>query len=292
MINSMTGFGEASGGKSPFRLSVEIRSWNHRFFEFSSRLPNCLAELEEKIRDLVYTRVKRGKITLSVSLKNGAGDLSGLVLDDEKIDFYVRAIRKVQKKYGLKDPISVNTLFAIPNLFTVDRGVKSAAVYWPSLKKILEEALKRLERAKAREGAALAKDMKRRAGFISEAIDHIEKAAKHLPAERRMQLSQRIQELTQGVSLDQERLEREVAFMAERSDVTEEIVRARHHLNMMQASLSGWGETGKKLDFISQELHREANTIASKAQHAEIAEQIIRIKGELEKIREQVQNIE
>lgn len=292
MIKSMTGFGQAAGGRPPFRLAVEIRSWNHRFFEFSSRLPNALVELEEKIRDLVYGRIKRGKITLSVSLKNGTNDLDGLVLDEAKIDFYVRAIRNVQKKYRLKDSVSVHTLFAIPNLFTVDRGSKSAATYWPSLKKILEEALGRLELAKAKEGAALARDIRKRAGFISDAIDRIEKAAKHLPAERRTQLNQKIQELTQGISLDSERLEREVALMAERSDITEEIVRTRHHLDMVRSSLSGSGEAGKKLDFIAQELHREANTIGSKVQHPEVTDQMIRIKGELEKIREQVQNIE
>ena len=292
MIKSMTGFGQASGGKSPFHLAVEIRSWNHRFFEFSSRLPSCLAELEEKIRDLVYARMKRGKITLSVSLKNGASDLNGLVLDEAKIDFYLGSIRKVQKKYGLKDSISINTLFSIPNLFTMDRSAQSASVYWVPLKKVLDEALKRLESAKAKEGAALGKDLKKRADRISEAIDQIEHAAKELPAQRRLQLSQRIQELTRGIDLDSERLEREVALVAERSDVTEEIVRTRHHLEMIKASLSGSGEAGKKLDFIAQEIHRETNTIGSKAQHPKIAEEIIRIKGELEKIREQVQNIE
>jgi len=292
MVKSMTGFGQAHGGNRAIRWNVEIRSWNHRFFEFSARLPNALADLEERIRDLVHSRMRRGKMTLSVSTKDSRWAMDRLMIDEQKVEFYIRAIRNIQKKYRLKDPIGINALLGIPNLFMAERDPKEVSEYWPSLKRVVEQALARLERVKVREGQALARDIKKRTDLIDRAVDTIESVSKGLPAERRHQLTQRVHQLAKGISLDSERLEREVALMAERSDITEELVRIRHHLNMIRSCLAGSDEAGKKFDFITQEIHREANTIASKAQHARIAEEVIRVKGELERIREQVQNIE
>lgn len=292
MIKSMTGFGQAVGGHSPFKWAVEIRSWNHRFFECATRLPNVLAGLDEKIRDVVHHHVKRGKITVAVSLRSRQAESNGLVLDEKKIDSYIRALKKIQKKYRLNGAINVSSLLSVPSLFTVDHKEYTPDQYWATLKQVLQHAIGRLIQAKAREGRTLTEDLKKRVAFMSRAVDRIEAISKKTPEERRDRLKTRILELVREIPVDSERLEQEVAFMAERSDVTEELVRTRHHLDFLNRSLASSDEAGKKLDFIAQEIHREVNTIASKAQNFEMAQQVIRIKSELEKIREQVQNIE
>lgn len=292
MIKSMTGFGQANGGRSPFKWSIELRSWNHRFFECSTRLPNVLSGLDERIRDLIHSQIKRGKITVSIVLKSKSNESNGLVLDQKKIDFYIKTMRKIQKKHRLDDSLSIGALMSVPNLFMMNNKEYTIDQYWNSLKPVLDEAIKNLIHAKAKEGAALTKDMKKRTDVILHAIRNVKELSEKEPGERRNRLKERLQELVQNVQVDSGRLEQEIAFLAERSDITEELVRMEHHLDYFKKSIAGSGEIGKKLDFIAQELNREANTIASKAQSSQIAEEVIKIKSELEKIREQVQNIE
>jgi len=288
----MTGFGQATGGRSPFKWSVELRSWNHRFFECSTRLPNVLSGLDERIRDLIHGHIKRGKITVSIALKSKPNESNGLILDQKKIGLYIKTMRKIQKKHRLEDSLSIGALMSVPNLFIVDHKEYTADQYWNSLKQVLEEAVKSLLHAKAKEGAALTRDMSKRISLILNAISHVKKLAEKEPGEHRNRLKEKLQELVQNVQVDSGRLEQEIAFLAERNDITEELVRTEHHLDFLKKSIAGSGEVGKKLDFIAQEIHREANTIASKAQSSQIAEEVIKIKSELEKIREQVQNIE
>lgn len=292
MIKSMTGFGQALGGTSPLCWAVEIRSWNHRFFECSTRLPNVISMLDEKIRDFVHQSIKRGKITVAISLRSKQDGTNGLVLDEERIDTYIRAMRRIQKKYGLSGPLNVNALLSVPSLFTVDHKENTPEHYWAGLKKVLERAIRELMRAKEKEGRALTNDLKKRTHFIETSVARIESIAHKWPHERKNRLKEKLTELAGAVPLNEVRLEQEVAVLAERSDVTEELVRARHHLDFLKKSLEVSEEVGKKLDFIAQEIHREVNTIASKAQNFEIAEEVIKVKSELEKIREQVQNIE
>lgn len=288
----MTGFGQATGGSLPFRWAVAIHSWNHRFFECSTRLPTLSSGLEEKIRDLIHAHIERGKILVTVSLRSGETETNGLALDEEKIDFYIRAMRRIQKKHRLKEPFSVSALLSVPHLFTVERGAYTVDQYWASLRHVLEEAIRRLLRAKVKEGAALARDLKKRVGFIARFLSRIQSISETLPSKHHKRLRERVLELTGTIPLEGGRLEQEVALLAERSDITEELVRTKHHVDFFKKSLVGSGEIGKKLDFIAQEIHREVNTVASKAQDSEIAEDVIRIKSELEKIREQIQNVE
>src|SRR3989338_11322487 len=292
MIKSMTGFGQAVGGHGPLRLAVEIRSLNHRFFECSTRLPNSLASLEEKMRDLIHSHIKRGKITVSISFRSKLNESNGLVLDEEKIDSYIRNIRKIQKKYRLTEPLSVNALLAVPSLFTVGHKEYTAEQYWASVRPVLEAAAKRLVQAKSKEGIALNRDFKKRVGLLTQSLNAIESVSKTSAHEHRDRLKERISELAGQTPLDPGRLEQEIAFLVERGDITEEVVRIKHHLDFLTKSLAGSGEIGKKLDFIAQELHREVNTIASKSQSSKITEEVVRMKSELEKIREQVQNVE
>ena len=146
----MTGFGQAVGGKSPFRWAVELRSWNHRFFECSTRLPNMLSALDEKIREFVHGHVQRGKISVSIALRSKQVDSNGLILDERRIDSYFKALRRIRKKYGLREPIGLNALLSVPNLFTVDHREYSPEHYWAGLKHVLDHAVEQLVRAKVR----------------------------------------------------------------------------------------------------------------------------------------------
>src|SRR3989338_309373 len=155
MIKSMTGFGQATGGSSSLRWTVEIRSLNHRFFECSTRLPNVLLGLEDRIRDFVHQSMKRGKITIAVSLKSKPSGSNGLALDEKKVDFYFKSFKKIEKKYRLKEPLPMGSLLQAPNLFVSDHEEFSSEQYWSSLKGVIEKALKQLLHAKAKEGHAL-----------------------------------------------------------------------------------------------------------------------------------------
>ena len=291
MVKSMTGFGQARGGEAPLVWNVEIRSWNHRFFECSARLPSLLNGLEDRVRDFVHSRVKRGKIAVSVSFRNGSIK-NKLSLDDAQIDFYLRAIKRIQKKYRLKDELSINALLSIPHIFTTNAKEELSESDWSKLSFVMGKALKRLIEAKVKEGFALSRDLKNRLRLIDRSLEQIGRIEKATPRKRLTRLKKRIQKLTENVVVDPKRLEQEIVLSVDRGDITEELVRAKHHIATFERSLSESGEIGKKLDFLAQELHREINTIGSKAQDSAVADEVVRIKSELEKIREQVQNVE
>jgi uncharacterized protein (TIGR00255 family) len=293
MIKSMTGFGHAIGGKAPNRWSVEIRSWNHRFFDCSARLPSALSGLDERVKDFIHSRIKRGKVSVNISLKVRPQFSNGLHVDEDKVRFFIKTLRRIQKKYGFsKEPIQVETLLSIPNLVAVDQKDQTADQFWPGVKRVLDEAMKKLITSKMKEGKALGQDLTKRVGLIERALVQVSEEAKQLPEKRRSRLLERVSELAKNVTIDSGRLEQEVVMFVDRADITEEIVRTQHHLKVFRKSLQAKEATGKKLDFIAQEIHREVNTMASKGQSSHISEEVIGVKSELDKIREQVQNIE
>ena len=291
MIKSMTGFGQARGGDSICHWNIEIRSWNHRFFECSIRVPASLNGFEEKIRDVVHRHAKRGKVAIAVSFKNSSKE-DKPILDEKKIDFFVRSFRNIQKKYGLKDSLSANALFSVPSLFISGPSNEWTDARWNIFSRSVDEAAKKLDQSKVKEGDALAQDLRKRVKLIEKELAKIQVAAKKIPAERVENLKTRISELVKDVSIEPKRFDQEIVFLAERIDITEEVVRANHHLSTFEQALSQAGEIGKKLDFITQEMNREVNTISSKAQSTLISDCVVRIKTELEKIREQIQNVE
>lgn len=287
----MTGFGEAKGGKAPLVWNVEIRSWNHRFFECSARLPQVLNGFEDRIRDFIHGRIKRGKIAVSISLRTG--ELKNQVgLDAEKIDFYFRAIKRIQKRYRLGEALSINTLLAIPNIFTTGSKEELGEADWNRLNRVMEQAVGQLLNSKTKEGRALSLDLKGRLRRIVKSLSRITQLERKISQKRFVRLQERVSKLTEGLLVDSKRLEQEIAFLADRSDITEELVRARHHAATFEKTFSESGEVGKRLDFLSQEIHREVNTIGSKAQDSSVSDEVVRIKSELEKIREQIQNVE
>ena len=292
MIRSMTAFGRVSGTVREGGWVVEIRSLNNRYFDFSLKIPPASSFLESRIREKVQTEIKRGKVTLA--LTNGESKDGGrrVSLNEDAVRLYLGAIGKLKKKFKLKGEVVVGDLLRLPDIFTAESPDQDPEKIWPLLEKILKRVLDQAIQSKVREGRQLALDIEKRLQQITKAVQKIEAASKTFPETVFRKLKDRVQQLLDEKEKDEERLYREVAFLAERSDITEEVVRLRSHLELFQSRLKGNGEVGRELDFLCQEMNREINTMGSKSQLFEIATEVVFVKGELEKIREQIQNIE
>ena len=290
MIKSMTGFARAAA-KGKGGWTIEIRSLNHRYFEFSLKVPPVLYSLEDKIRELCQRYVRRGKITVNVT--DGASNgLEDIALDEKVLQFYLSSIRKIQKRFRLRGDLSVSDLLTLPRIFSVEKKSDAPEKLWLSLKPPLEDVLKRLIESRAREGKALAKDLLERMREIEKRLSRIEAQAKNLPKEHYEKLRRRIHDLFESKLAENERVWQEAVLVAEKSDVTEEIVRFKSHLQLFRDKITKEDQVGKELDFILQEINREVNTLGAKAPDVEVSKEVVLIKAELEKIREQTQNIE
>ena len=292
MIRSMTGFARASVPSKEGHWTVEIRSVNHRYFEFSVKMPQSVSTLENKVRDLVQSEMKRGKITVGINLERNEKNRPTVTIDETVVESYLAAAGKLKKKYKLSGDISVEQVMRLPGIFSVPEQENDAEKRWPEIKKAMALALKMSSKNKEDEGRKLAKDISERLGMIIQAVNKIEKSTVSRAGLIFEKLQTKVHALLGEREKDLERVEREVAFLAERSDITEELVRMRSHLELFQSRLKASGEVGRELDFVCQEINREVNTMTSKSQMYEISTEVVFIKGEVEKIREQIQNIE
>ncbi len=292
MIRSMTAFARVTTGAKDRQWTVEIRSVNHRYFDFSAKLPQSLNALESKIRDLVNSEVKRGKINISISREAAENEAGKISLNQPLLKVYAGMARQLRKQFGLKGDLTVAEMLALPGIFISESVLQAPEKEWTTVEKVLKQVLKQAVAAKELEGAKLAKDISGRLKTIAGAVGKIEALAKGRTEIIYQKLTERVAKLLDEKEKDPERAYREVAFLAERSDVTEEIVRLRGHLDLFASRMKSQAETGRELDFLCQEMHREINTIGSKSQLFEISTEVVFVKSELEKIREQVQNIE
>ncbi len=290
MIHSMTGFARASSRKKKGGWSVEIRSLNHRYFEFSLKASPSLYPLEDRIREFCQREIRRGKVTVNISEEEASG-LAEVTLDEKVLRFYLSALRKVQRRFQLKGSLSVSDVLSLPRIFSVEKKAVSPERLWSLLKPVLGQALERLQQARLREGRALAKDLLVRIRKIQGGLERIEGRVQGLPQAYYEKLRGRIQSLFDTRAEDP-RIWQEAALLAERADVTEELIRLKSHIRLFLEKIKGEHEVGKELDFIVQEMNREANTLSAKGQDVGLSREVVSIKAELEKIREQVQNIE
>jgi uncharacterized protein (TIGR00255 family) len=292
MLRSMTGYGRAAWEGDGKRIEVEVKSFNHRFLDIVSHLPRKLEPLDPQVRTLVRQRLSRGRIEIGIQMEEcGEGELK-LELNLSAAREYYQALRSLQESLGIGGEIRVETLAGFRDLFLRRETPVDLEKEWSRVRPVLDEALDRLEEMRGEEGRALRGDLLSRIqqiDQITQAID--ERNVQALPAHRD-RLAERIRALTEGLPLDPIRLAQEAAILAERSDITEELVRIRSHLNQLREMLDRCEPVGRKLDFLTQEIHREVNTIGSKAIDAAIGQAVVSIKSELEKIREQLQNIE
>lgn len=292
MIKSMTGYGRVVALLDGRNIAVEAKSVNHRFLEISLRTPSALFPLEMEYKKKIGERFKRGRIDVSIRLEGEGADTSKVNLNLEIAHNYFDVLSRLKAEFHLQEPITLKSLTVFRDIFTPSSETELNPDFLSQVEKTLQEALSMLVNMRQDEGMALYSDMQMRLKVITEIMETIRLRAPQVVLEYQKRLADRIKELTAGYVLDDVRLAQEVAIMADRCDITEELVRMQSHINQFEALLQSEDAEGKKIDFLLQEMNREINTIGSKSNNAEIARQVIEAKSELGKLREQAQNIE
>ncbi len=292
MIKSMTGFGKGVSSGRFGKFVVEARSVNHRFFELSNRLPQDFYLFEDSIKSYVQKWIKRGKINITLVFQPGERPYQFITIDKGAAKRYFRILDDVRKGLGLREQPGLNQVLSFPDVI-VQRGVqKDMEKLWPKLKIALDKAFSALDRARKKEGKALYKDIAKRIKKIESLLLIIEKEAPRVVSLYKNRLEEQLKQLANLNSIDKDRLSLEVAIFAKGCDISEELTRANSHIESIKDSLVSNQEAGRRLDFTIQELQREVNTLGQKAGSHRISECVIRIKSEIEKVREQVQNVE
>ncbi len=292
MVRSMTGYGRGEALGDAGRIVVEMKAVNHRFSEVVFRMPRQFNALEDPAKKLVQSRVKRGRIDVYVSWEPPAKD-KGVKVDKELAIAYYNALKELGGEIGSNSEISLDTLARLPDVLQVEEGEITADELWPTFETAVTEAVDGLIAMREREGAALRADLEERITRIEAFGKAVQERALQVVEEYRQRLTRRLEELLpESNPVDPQRLAQEVAIFADRADVTEEVQRLASHVSQFRQALQKGDPIGRKLDFLVQELGREINTIGSKANDAVITNRVVDAKSELEKIREQVQNIE
>lgn len=294
MIKSMTGFGKASE-KTPYgKIIAEIKSLNNKNLSVTCNPFNGFFLLEEKVKELFDGKIFRGKIFIKITREGASGEktFKEIKMNEETAKGYLEKIKKMQKSLKVKGEVEIRDLINLPGVMETTGGAKEEKI-WPYIKKALEKAILRLITFRKAEGGRLAKDFAQRLTGIKKKIKDIDKYGKQGVSEYKKKLVKSIKELSEQVELDKGKLETEVALFAKNCDIAEEITRLNGHLEAYKdAARKAKADVGKKLDFIAQEMQREANTIGSKSSDLRIAKAIIEVKSEIEKMREQIKNVE
>lgn len=292
MIRSMTGFGKGQARGNGGTVTVELKTVNHKFFDATLKLPNNLGIFEDRIKEVLQKKVLRGKVNLTLTCDRALLRDESPTIDVETARGYYRQLAALRKKLGIADTVGLKEIVTLPGVVNYEAREECLTRVWPAIKKAIDGALERLVADREREGRGLYADLSGRAKTIKKMLGTITSRAHLHLEEYRRKFAERVKDLTGGREIDRGRLEMEVAIFAKNCDITEEITRLENHLDNFIAVIAGAGDIGKKLDFIAQELHREINTIGSKASDFRISKSVIEIKGEIEKIREQAKNVE
>lgn len=292
MIRSMTGYGRAEALIDGRNILVEIRSVNHRYFEFSSRVPRAYGYLESRLKGFLQGKLSRGKVDVNVSIQTIEGTNANVQVNAELAKSYVDALRTLSEPLSLQDDLSLASICRFSDIFTVSRETEDEDAIWADVLSVAEEAADRFVQMREAEGAKMREDVEGRLDFILSAVEKIEERSPKTVEEYRTRLYNKISEVLQNAQVDETRILTEAAIYAEKIAVAEETVRLRSHVAQFRSIMEQEGAVGRKLDFLIQEFNRETNTIGSKAQDIEIARIVVDVKSEIEKIREQIQNIE
>ena len=288
----MTGFGRGQARAASGTITVELRSVNHRFLEVVAHVPPALQLHEDRVRDLLRGALRRGRVTCAVTVRPGNTHAAHVHLDTTLAVQYHRQLTRLARQLRLPTPVTLEQLLTLPRVLTVEAPDASAQLWWPLLERALQQALQRFRRMRMREGHATATALLQHLKRLERELDGIAARAPHIVTEHRKRLERRLRELASEVSVDPQRLAAEVALFAASADVAEEIARLRSHLAQCRRAVQATGEQGRALDFLVQEMGREANTIGSKANDYTVTAHVLAMKSALEKIREQVQNVE
>ncbi len=292
-MRSMTGYGRGDCAKDGFKFTVELNSINRKQSDISINLPKEFVELEPRIRDEINAHLSRGRINVVVAYHRSSTKAEESVeLDVALAKAYSRAIQKLQKQLKLEGALTLDTILRAPGVMKLAETTVDAEAVWPSVESALRKAVTGLVKMREKEGKFLADDLGVRLGLLEAGLELIRRSAPEIVKRYREQLHTRVKEAGLEIPVDDERLLKEVVFFADRCDISEEITRLASHLKQFRDCLKSNEPVGRTLDFLAQEMGREINTIGSKANAAEISQQVVKMKAELEKIREQVQNIE
>ncbi len=292
MIRSMTGFGRAQqviGGRD---ILVEIRSVNHRYYEFSARVPRAYGYLEEKLKSYINGRISRGKVEVGVTIANIEGKDALIEVNRTIAKGYVDALRDANEELGLTDDLTLSNLIRLPDIFTVRKTADDEEVIWNDVRTVADEAVENFVAMREKEGTKMKEDVLGRLDLIGRYVDEVERLSPLSAENYRTKLYNRLCEILSDKNIDEQRILTEAAIFADKTAVAEETVRLKSHIRQLEDMLELDEPIGRKLDFLIQEFNRESNTIGSKAQDIAITKIVVDLKSEIEKIREQIQNIE
>ena len=293
MIKSMTAFATVEKTTDYLTATVEIRSYNSRHLDIFLRIPSPYQLLEDKIKELINARIARGRLEMRLHIEDHATEAAALEIDDARADALMAIFKELKSKFKIKHDITLDTLLNAGSIIKPVEKMQNDEIIWPMVKACIILALDDLEAMRCKEGDFIGADLKQRLIFINDCLKRIKKGSENLFGQYQQRLKERISALTQNVvELDPARIAQEAAILADRSDITEELTRAASHMNQFDQIMQGPEPAGRKLNFLLQELNREFNTMGSKIGDATISHLIIDVKSELEKIREQIQNVE
>ena len=292
MVKSMTGYGRAVETVNGREFTVEIRSVNNRYLDCNVKMPRAISFAEDAVKQAVKAAVSRGKVDVYITMTSEASDDVQVKLNRPVVEGYLAAMGQMVAEYGIKDDISVSVLSRMSDVFTVEKPQTDEDQLKRDLLSVVNQALANYNQMRSVEGAALEADLRNRAATILELVAKVEEANPQTVSDYRKRLEEKMREVLENKSIDEARLLTEAAIFADKVAVDEETVRLRSHLEQMDTMLTSGGGIGRKLDFLLQEMNREANTTGSKCTDVKVARIVVEIKAELEKIREQTQNIE
>lgn len=288
----MTGYGRAQASVDGSDILVEIKSVNNRYYDFSARLPRMYGYLEEKLKTFLSGSISRGKIEVSVSIYNNTGKDEEITLNLDVANGYINALRGANESLGLTDDITLSQVSRFPDVFIVKKIIEDEESVWNNIRPVAEEAVAKFVSMRETEGAKMKDDLLSRLDFILKEVEKVEIQSPKTTENYRNRLYQKLKEILSDNNIDEQRIVTEAAIFSEKIAVDEETVRLRSHISQFKELLETSEPVGRKLDFLVQEMNREANTIGSKAQDVAITKIVVDIKSEIEKIREQIQNIE
>ena len=292
MIKSMTGYGRAVETVNGREFTVELRSVNNRYLDCSVKMPRSVSFAEEAVKQAVKQSVSRGKVDVFITIKSENSDDTKITLNASVLEGYLTAMRQMVSEFGVRDDISVSTVSRLPEVFSVEKPEVDEEQLKADLMSVVSKALDGYDAMRCTEGKALDADLRSRGNTILELVSQVEAGNAQTVIDYRARLENKLKEVLANTSIDESRILTEAAIFADKVAVDEETVRLRSHLQQMNNMLTAGGAMGRKLDFLLQEMNREANTIGSKCTDVRLARIVVDIKAELEKIREQTQNIE
>lgn len=292
MLRSMTGYGRSENIIDGRHIIFEIKSVNHKFFECNARLPRSCMFLEDKLKTLVQGKISRGKVDVFLQLETLESTDTEVLVNHSLASAYVKALRELKEEYSLPDEVSLSLLARCPDLLSVRKAQEDEDALWAAVAEVAETAIDSFLEMRKSEGVRLQKDILEKAGRLEALVDEVEKITPETVAEYRERLQTKIKEMLGANHFDEQRVLTEVAVFADKVAVDEETVRLRSHIRQLRQLFETEEPVGRKIDFLVQEMNREANTIGSKSVNSKIAYLVVDMKSEIEKIREQIQNVE